>query len=70
MAKRKKRRGPGLLREFLKENDMSVSAFASAVKRSRQAVYGWLDDRKAPLLRSVLDIERVTNSRVPAESWE
>lgn len=67
MSKRRNT-GPELLREYLRSESMSITAFAASINVSTRTVDRWLSG-KGPNWLETKGIEVVTAGKVPAHTW-
>lgn len=58
-----------LLREYLKENEISVDEFAAAIDCSRGAVLKWQSGERYPRVPQLLAISKETNGEVTANDF-
>lgn len=57
------------LDEYLRDNNVSVEAFASMVGVSRMSVYRWINRDSFPKLVQLRRIVEVTHGKVSADSF-
>jgi len=59
-----------LLRDWLRDNDLTARAFSESIEVSEESISRWVSGRLVPSRCVRLAIEYVTSSHVPAASWD